>query len=383
MNLYRGGFVWTPTGSRKMDFLVEEGTIQDIAPEIHASQAQVVALDGKWIYPGFIDTHTHVGIFEEKAGGTAGNDVNEITDPAVAGLRALDATNPFDPGIIAGRNFGFTTVCVLPGSANVIGGEGLVMKTYGKCIDDMLVQTPKKIIKMAYGRNPMNVWAENKKTPSTRLAVAAVLRRKLIQASNYRKKVEKEYDYEMENLVSLLEGKGIARVHVANLEDIEAVARVMEEWKIDYALDHATALHLNPDFAKSLGVPVIVGPLQVSPRSFQTYDLSFECIPILLKQGILLSLMTDAPVIPLPLARMQLWMVDRYRLDRNAIISMITVNAAKILGIDDRVGSLEKGKDADFVVMDGDYFDYRAKVIDTYIEGTRVGGEADEFADVI
>jgi imidazolonepropionase-like amidohydrolase len=367
----------------RLDFRVEEGKITEIGVELKAPGTNVIGLEGTYVYPGFIDAHTHVGIMEEKAGGVAGNDTNEISDPALAGIRALDAASPHDPGISSGRNYGFTTVCVLPGSANVIGGEGIVIKTYGTCIDEMLVPTPKKIIKMAFGRNPMGVWSEQKKFPSTRLAVAAVLRRKLHQASNYQKKGEKEFDYEMENLVSLLEGRGVARMHVANLEDIEAVDRVMKEWQIEYVLDHATALHKNPKFAKDLGVPVILGPIHASPRSFQTYDLSFECIPILLSQGILLSLMTDAPVIPLPFARMQLWIADRYRLDRNELMKMITINPAKTLGIDDRVGTIEQGKDADFVIMDGDFFDYRSKILDTYINGDRVGGEADEYPNAL
>jgi len=384
LKLYQNGTVWTEKGYEKLDFLVEEGKLRTFyagsgkrnSGSIEQKAGlEIENLESLYVYPGLIDPHTHAGIFEEMAGDFAGNDVNETSSPAVPSVRAIDAINPLDPGIETARNAGVTTICVLPGSANVIGGEGVVIKTSGNTVEKMVVPTQKKIIKMAFGRNISWFWGEQKKYPSTRLGISALLREKLIEAQNYMKKEEKEFDMGKELLVSLLKKEAVARIHVANLEDIETISRVAHEFDFEYVLDHATALHTNPKFAKKLGVKVILGPLNVAGRSFQTYDLCFESVKILLEQGIELSIMTDAPVIPLALIKIQMWLIDKFRLDRNEVLKMFTVNPAKVLGIYDRVGSLEKGKDADFFIMNGDIFDCSSKVLKTYIDGNLVGGE--------
>lgn len=376
MKLFKNGYVWHNSEIRKADFTVEDGKFVKIEAEIVPSQlCETIDFSGKYVYPGMVDAHTHVGIFEECTGWTAGDDVNETSSPATPGMRAIDAINPLDPGIESARNSGFTTVCVLPGSANVIGGEGVVIKTAGTVVDKMVVPTEKKIIKLAFGWNPVWFWGSQDKSPKTRLAVSALLREKLTAAKNYMKKEEKEYDYDMENLSALLKKEAIARIHVANLEDIETIGRVAKEFDFDYVLDHATALHTNPEFAKSLEVPVILGPLNVAGKSFQTYDLTFDSVKILHDAGLKLSIMTDAPVIPLNLAKIQMWLIDRLRMDRADIIDMFTINPAAVLGLDKKIGSIEEGKDADFFVSTGDIFDYTTKIEHTYIEGIRVGGE--------
>lgn len=376
MKLFKNGYVWYNSNLKKADFIVEDGKFVKIEEEIVPSDlCETVDLNGKYVYPGMVDPHTHVGIFEECTGWTAGNDVNETSSPSTPGMRAIDAINPMDPGIESARNSGFTTVCVLPGSANVIGGEGVVIKTYGTVVDEMVVPTNKKIIKLAFGWNPVWTWGKQEKAPQTRLAVSALLREKLTSARNYMAKEEKEYDYDMENLSSLLKKEAVARIHVANLEDIETIERVANEFNIDYVLDHATALHTNPDYAKSLNVPVILGPLNVAGKSFQTYDLTFDSVKILHEAGLKISVMTDAPVIPLNLAKIQIWLIDRFRMNRADVLDMFTINPATVLGLEDRIGSIAAGKDADFFVSSGDIFDYRSKVEHTFINGIRVGGE--------
>ncbi|MFW6262755.1 MAG: amidohydrolase, partial [Thermotogota bacterium] len=195
MILFKNGKCWYEGEFKKLDILVQDGRIKEIASGINPDEtAEIVDMDNKHIYPGFIDPHTHVGVFEEKAGGFAGNDVNETSTPVTAGVRALDGLNPQDPGILEARNSGYTTVCVLPGSANAIGGEGVVIKTAGTVADEMVVQTPKKIVKMAFGRNPQWYWG-SRKTLYTRLQVAALVRDNLNKAKDYMNKEEKEYDY--------------------------------------------------------------------------------------------------------------------------------------------------------------------------------------------
>jgi len=375
--LFKNGKCWYEGEYRKLDILAQSGRIIEIASGIQPEgECEMIDIDTKYIYPGFIDPHTHVGIFEEKTGGFAGNDVNEQSSPVTAGVRALDAINPLDPGIMEARNAGYTTVCVLPGSANVIGGEGLVMKTAGSVVDEMVVETPKKIVKMAFGRNPQWSWS-SRKTLYTRLQVAALVRENLNKAKDYMNKEEKDYDYNMEVLSGLIKKESVARIHVANLEDIETIKRIMEEFDILYTLDHATALHTDISVADSLkDIPVILGPLNVASKSFQTYDLTFKSVQILHDLGFELSIMTDAPVIPLNFGVIQMWLIDRLRLDRKDVVDMFTINPAKVLGLDDRIGSLAKGKEADFAVADGDIFDVNTRITDTYIAGERVGGEA-------
>lgn len=376
MILFKNGTFWIEDELKQCDVLVEDGKIKEIYPESTETDAEVIVdLAGKYVYPGLIDVHTHVGIFEEKTGNFAGNDVNEMSSPATPGVRAIDAINPFDPGIQEARNAGYTTVCVIPGSANVIGGEGVVIKTAGTVVDRMVVETPKKIVKMAFGRNPQWSWGSQKKAPYTRLQIAAIARDNFVKAQDYMKKEEKKYDYNMEVLSGLLKKESVARIHVANLEDIETIKRVMEEFDIDYTLEHATALHTDKDVAASLkDVPVVLGPLNVAGKSFQTYDLTFNSVKILHDLGFDLAIMTDAPVIPLQLGIIQMWLIDRLRIDRAAIIRMFTLNGARMLGLEDRIGSIEVGKDADFMVRDGDIFDAMSQVTDTYIAGKRVGG---------
>jgi imidazolonepropionase-like amidohydrolase len=190
-------------------------------------------------------------------------------------------------------------------------------------------------------------------------------------------KEEKEYDYNMEVLSGLLKKESVARVHVANLEDIETIKRIMEEYDILYTLDHATALHTDKEVAESLkDVPVILGPLNVAGKSYQTYDLTFKSVQILNELGFKLSMMTDAPVIPLNYGIIQMWLIDKLRMDRKDILDMFTINPAKVLGLEDEIGSLEKGKYADFAVTDGDIFDVNTSIRDTYIAGVSVGGES-------
>lgn len=375
MILFKNGKCWYEGEFKKLDILVQDGRIKEIASGINPDETmEQIDMDQKTIYPGFIDPHTHVGVFEEKAGGFAGNDVNETSSPVTAGVRALDGLNPLDPGITEARNAGYTTVCVLPGSANVIGGEGVVIKTAGTVADEMVVKTPKKIVKMAFGRNPQWHWG-GRKTLYTRLQVAALVRDNLNKAKDYMNKEEKEYDYNMEVLSGLLKKESVARVHVANLEDIETIKRIMEEYDILYTLDHATALHTDKEVAESLkDVPVILGPLNVAGKSYQTYDLTFKSVQILNELGFKLSMMTDAPVIPLNYGVIQMWLIDKLRMDRKDILDMFTINPAKVLGLEDEIGSLEKGKYADFAVADGDIFDVNTSIRDTYIAGVSVGG---------
>jgi len=384
--LLKNGMCWQAGEFKDFDVLVKDGQIDRLLARSGAEKPpeedqtlEIVDLEGKKIYPGFIDAHTHAGIFEEKAGGFAGNDVNETSSPTTAGVRAIDALNPFDPGIEEARNAGYTTICVLPGSANVIGGEGVVVKTAGTVVDRMQVKTPKRILKMAFGRNPQWTWSAQKKAPYTRLSVAALLREKLMKAKDYMEKDEKdrEYDYDMEILADLLNDKATARIHVANLEDIETITRVAAEFQFNYTLEHATALHLNPEFAAGLDAPVILGPLNVAGKSFQTYDLTFNSVRILHEAGLELSMMTDAPVIPLNLGIIQMWLIDRLRIPRKEIVEMFTINPARVLGIDESTGSIEEGKQADFAVFDGDCFDAASRVTDTFIAGKRVGGDCE------
>lgn len=358
------------------DILIEDGKIKEIDKEIKA-KCETYDAKGKWVLPGFIDAHCHVGMWEDKIG-DEGADGNETTAPITPELRALDAINPEDPAFYEALSHGITSVCTGPGSANVIGGQFLAMKTHGIRIDDMIIKEP-VAVKAALGENPKRVYSEQDSSPSTRMATAAEFRKAMIEAQEYKAKIDtadvdddsKEPDRDLgkEILVDLLEGKTHLKVHCHRADDICTAIRLCKEFNIDYTLEHCTDGYRIIDILKKENCKAILGPLLSTRTKIELKDLSFTAPKVFSDAGVKFAMMTDHPVIPLYLLPVCAALSVREGLDEMEALKSITIYAAEIVGIADRVGSLEIGKDADIAIYDGNPLDFRTKTDKVFVDG--------------
>jgi imidazolonepropionase-like amidohydrolase len=325
-------------------------------------QARVKIIDatGKWVLPGFIDAHCHVGIGEEIYR-YEGDDLNEMTDPLTPELRAIDGINPEDEGFRDARLGGVTAAFTCPGSANVIGGTGVVLKTAGRVIEEMIVRDPAGL-KAAFGENPKYVYGEQKKMPMTRMGTAALLRQAFVDAQNYREKLElgkndsdklPERDLGLETINLVLEKKIPLRAHAHRADDIMTAIRIAREFDIDLVLDHCTEGHKIADLIKRYGYPAAVGPSLTNRAKVELKDKTFETPGILARAGVKVALMTDHSVTPIEYLPLCAALAVRNGMDEEDALKAVTIWPAEILGVADRMGSLQEGKDADVVVWDG------------------------------
>ncbi len=369
--------------SFKGDVLIEGEKIKSFGKtEKIGSDVEIIDLDGKYLLPGFIDAHSHIGLWEEGVNEPVSSDGNEWTDPVTADVKAIDGFNPEDPAIERALSGGITTVMIVPGSANPVGGQGAIIKFKSKIVDEMIVKEPAGL-KMAFGENPKMVYGNQKKTPSTRLGVAAVIRAYFTRVQDYMKKKENakkdgkpfvERDLKLEAGERVLKGEIPARIHAHRYDDILTASRIAEEFKFKFVIEHGTEGYKIVDTLKAKKIPVVVGPLLTFRTKRELKDMTMESINILNSHGILTALMCDHPVIPLEYASVQAAAAMRQGAKEADLLKMLTVNPATILGIDERTGSIEKGKDADIVVWSGHPFDMKSKVEMVYIEGKKIFG---------
>lgn len=375
----KNGRVLTMAGKdfEKGTILVENGKILDVGDRVTIPEgAEVIDVSGMVVMPGIIDAHSHLGIYEEGIG-DEGEDTNEMTDPVTPHLRAIDAVNPEDKGFEDARENGITAVLTGPGSANVIGGEQIVIKTAGRVIDSMVVKNPAGL-KVAFGENPKRVYQVQKKTPSTRMATAALLRENLVKAQNYMKKLERgkedpdkepDRDLKMESLVRVLKGEIPLRAHAHRADDIMTAVRIAEEFNVRIVIEHCTEGHKIADELAKRGIPAVVGPSLTARVKVELKDRTFKTPGILAKAGVTVALMTDHPVIPVHYLPLSAALAVRDGMDEEEALKAVTINPARICGVDDRLGSLEKGKDADIVVFDRWPLDFNARVKWVIIDG--------------
>ncbi len=337
---------------------------------------QTIDVSGKYILPGFIDAHTHVGIYEEIYR-VEGEDANETSDPITPHLRALDGINMDDIAFQDAIQGGITTVMTGPGSANVIGGLSAVIKTAAKTVDQAVIKDCVGL-KVAFGENPKRVYSEQKKAPITRMATAALMRETLVEAQNYaaKKKIAKDKpdklpdrDLKLEAMLPVINGEIPLLIHAHRSDDIITGLRIADEFDLDVIIQHGTEAHKIPAELARRKVPAVVGPSLTSRAKVELKDRTFQTAGILTEAGIKIAIMTDHPVVPIQYLSLMAALAAREGLDPGEALKAITINPAEILGIADRVGSLEEGKDADIIVLSGHPFDWQTKVELVLIDG--------------
>ena len=370
--LIRNGLLFTMEDKRpvRADLLIRSGRIAQIAERIALSDNdEVYDAQGKWVYPGFIDAHSHIGIAEEKVSGQ-GDTTNEGTTPITPAMRGIDAVNPMDSAFHSALAAGITGVMVGPGSANPIGGQFAFLKTDGRRVDDMIVLAP-AAIKIAFGENPMNNYGMNGNIPSTRMGTAALIREELWKARDYVASGQ-SVDFQMECYRPLFEGKIPLKAHVHRADDIFTAIRIAEEFGLALTLDHCTEGHLIARELAECGYPAIVGPTMAS-RSKQEVSFSdFKTPGILRKAGLTVALTTDHPVTPIQYLPLCAALAAKEGMGEWGALRAITIDAAKICRVDDRLGSIRAGKDADLAIFDGNALDIKSSLCATFMNGEQV-----------
>lgn len=358
--------------------LIDNGKICNLGSNISIPE-NIEIIDGKngFLMPGIIDAHCHIGMWEDGLG-FEGSDGNETTDPVTPHLRAIDAINPVDKCFQEALEAGITTVATGPGSANVIGGTFATMKTYGKTIDDMVINEC-TAMKSAFGENPKRVYSGKKVTPSTRMATAAILRENLIKAKNYVERQEAfkngnakapDFDMKLEALAKVIRKEIPLKSHAHRADDILTAIRIAKEFDLDLSLEHCTEGHLITESLKDEHIKsIIIGPSLSDRSKVELKNLTFKTPMILNKAGIKVSIMTDHPVIPLQYISLCAALAAREGMDEEEALRSITINPARAINADHRVGSIEIGKDADIIIYNGHPFDLRNTVKLVMIDG--------------
>ncbi|MGM0410262.1 MAG: amidohydrolase [Bacillota bacterium] len=363
----------------KATVLVEDGKIKNIGEDLKIPEdTEVYDGKGKVMIPGMIDAHTHVGIGEEGIG-WEGADYNEMSDPITPHLRAIDAINPHEKGMEDARTHGITSVMTGPGSANVIGGENIVIKTTGNTIDEMVVKNPAGM-KAAFGENPKRVYKDQNKSPKTRMAVAAKMREAFMQAEDYLKEKENakkenkpfKRDIKMESIARVLNKEIPLKAHAHRADDIMTIVRIAKEFDLDVTIEHCTEGHKIVDELVDAGFPAIVGPSLTTRSKVELMDRSYKTPGILAEAGVKVALMSDHPVIPIHYLPVYAALAVKSGMDKREALKAITINPAEILGVEDRVGSIKEGKDADLVLFDGDPLRLESEVKEVFINGELV-----------
>lgn len=338
-------------------------------------QDQIIDANGLWVMPGLIEAHCHIGITEEKKG-TEGDDCNEMVQAVTPYLRAIDAINPLDPAFHNALQAGITSVMVGPGSANVVGGQFAFLKTHGRDIEDMIVLEP-AALKVAFGENPKTNYSTQGKMPSTRMAIAAMLREELSKAVEYKKKKDKAQqeneefssDFHLEPYLPVLERKIPLKAHAHRTDDILTAIRIGKEFGIKVTIDHCTEGHLIAESIVKSGYPAIVGPDLASRNKIEVQNADFKTAGVLAENGILTAITTDHPVSLIQYLPICAAYAAKRGLGIIEGLKAITINSAKICNVDHRVGSIEEGKDADIAIFTGNPMQVFTDTVYTIVNG--------------
>ncbi len=351
---------------------IQEGAIGDMPA---GNTKKVLDVQGAWILPGLIEAHCHMGITEEKKG-MEGDDCNENVTPLSPQLRAIDAINTMDSAFDDAVRAGITSAMIGPGSSNVVGGQFAFIKTRGRCIDDLIVKAP-AAMKVSFGENPKVNYAGLGKSPVTRMGIAAMLREELFKAKQYQMKKEKGgndflEDFCMEPWLPVLNCEIPLKAHVHRVDDIFTAIRIAKEYGVLMTLDHCSEGHMIANRLSEEGYPAIVGPDLSSRSKIEVQNMAFKTVGILNKAGVLTAITTDHPVSLIQSLPICAGMAVKAGLSMEEGLKAITINAAKICRVDERVGSLEEGKDADIAIFDGNPMEVFTHTLYTIIDGNIV-----------
>jgi len=365
--------------------LVLDGWIAAVSGPGAALPPDVTEIDatGRWVLPGLIDAHTHLGAREEGEG-WAGHDTNELTGPVQPHVRVLDAINPADEGFRDAIGGGVLAAGVTPGSGNPIGGQTVAIRCWGRTVDDMVLRSPAGM-KSALGENPKRTLGERRVNPSSRLGTAAAIRSALVDALNYLAKREgageesgertehpAPRDLKLEALAGVLRREIPWRQHCHRADDIATALRLAAEFGYDLVIDHGTEAYLIADKIAAAGVPVVCGPLITARSKVELRNRTMANPSLLAAAGVTVAIATDHPVVPIHLLIVQAALAVREGLDRDTALAAVTINPARILGVADRIGSLAPGKDADLAIWSADPFDVMSRVDLAFMRGQEV-----------
>ena len=358
------------------DILVEKGKIAQIGLDLEApAGCEILEAEGRQIYPGFVDAHSHLGL-DVSGAGAEGEDYSEFTDIISPQLRAIDAIQPMDPAFREAAEAGVTAVCTGPGSCNVLGGQFAVIKTVGQRVDRMVVKA-NAAMKCAFGENPKRQYKNVNN--ASRMSTAAKLRDALFRAREYMEKKEAAgndlnrrppFDMKLEALIPVLRREIPLKAHAHQANDFFTALRIAREFGVDITLEHVTEGHLVAQELAAENVPLAVGPSLTHASKIELRNKTFATPGILAKAGCQVSIITDAPVIPQNYLPLCAALAVKHGMDPFAALQAITINPARHVGVADRLGSLEVGKDADIVIMDGPCF-----AVDTAVEAVLIDGQ--------
>lgn len=345
------------------DVLIRDSKIEKIGhfEEKEYKDYKVIDAKGRYVTPGLVDPHCHVGMMESTIG-WAGSDVNEITNPITPELRAIDGIKPHDECFKEALESGVTTVCTGPGSANVIGGTFCALKTKGKTVEEMLL-VKDLAMKMALGENPKRCYGNSHTSPSTRMASAALMREWLFKAKKYHERKvqyendikegkegkEVEFNMKLDALSKVFEGLPV-KIHAHQADDIVTAMRISKEFNLNMTVEHCTEGYLIPEVLKENNQTVIIGPTLGNKSKYELKEKSFVSGKVLHEHGVNFAIMTDHPVVEQKHTLVQLALFVKEGLDELEALKAVTINAAKACHIDDKVGSIKEGKDADIVI---------------------------------
>ena len=354
------------------DFKIDKGVFTQVGKDLTPDVGEDVQdLNGLFVFPGLVESHCHLGM-EETAIRFEGDDVNEITDPITPNMRGIDGCNPMDETIESALKGGVTTVAAGPGSANVLGGTFFAYKTKGNCIDEMTIENP-IAMKAAFGENPKRCYKDKK--IDTRMQISALLRETLAKTKEYMEKKEAgkdvAYDQKLEAMIPVVKREIPLKCHCHRADDILTVIRIAKEYDIKVTLDHVTDARCIIPQIKESGFPCICGPALTHKSKFELANMSFETPNELYKAGILFSIITDSPVVPQQYLSLSAALAAKAGLPEYEAIKAITINPAKILGLDNRLGSIKEGKDADFVICTKNILDTTNEIKAVYVDGKK------------
>lgn len=377
----KGGKIFTMDSRGIIDnvvIIVEGPLIKAVGENIPVPEdCVVINAAGKFILPGFIDAHSHIGL-EEEIHRVEGDDVNETSDPITPELQALDGINLADLAFADALCGGVTRSVSMPGSANVIGGQAVLLKHLAANMSEMIYKNPWGL-KAALGENPKRVYSQQKKTPITRMASASLLREALfIARQNMDKKdLPAREAYRQKALRAVLQKEMPLMVHAHRADDIMTALRIKDEFAIDMIIQHGTEAFKVADELLKRNVPVLLGPLLVNRAKVEMKEVSFKNAVKLARQGVKFSFITDHPVIPVKYLRECAAFAVREGLDEDMALRALTINPAEILKVDHEIGSIAVGKRADIVIFDRHPFDFRSQMQHIMVDGILWGDKGE------